>query len=488
MAAFIPEQLFVTFKKERLEDIPLGFASPFTKDAAFRKRRDTQLKWAYQHTHTKVGEASEPAVAMQRERYRTSEYGNRYNAYIHSPSYRLEGDEIELIDFVRDETLPEVTASFDQSVKCTNYRAVALPKDHDLYPKVLDNVPQAGFKFTEEVRRVYWGGGNVVWRVLDPRGFQLEISSSNLARIMDCSTITNGEIMDQCIWARDGANNILIPLTSDIYQEYLESTKKRNTSFKISMKDVKPGDTIKFATENDDEEYVYTGRFWVVQVRTDLVAEGLEEYRAKIFDDRINQRYFFYKKEEDFITFKVLTTPKIGEIVDKKPQQVFSDAAINSLLGPGAANLVDYKGTTESISMVSSKKIIAKDIIASFVPADPSIIANLLHNQQVPKPRWCIYDYSWSVPLFKKVGDQMYLVLNSHPERHLSWVPTRIIDKNKIPTHQMVFTSGTGSYAYRACKRTDTLIPSEHRNDRDWYQLKLTHGETEAVVGYWGYL
>jgi hypothetical protein len=59
-------------------------------------------------------------------------------------------------------------------------------------PIIIDNVPLDNFKIAESVRRVYWGGGNVVWRIQDPRGFELEISSANLARIIDCVTIQHG--------------------------------------------------------------------------------------------------------------------------------------------------------------------------------------------------------------------------------------------------------------------------------------------------------
>lgn len=109
-------------------------------------------------------------------------------------------------------------------------------------PIIVDNIPQEGFRIAKDIRRVYWGGGNVVWRIEDPRGFELEISSSNLARIIDCSIIENGIIRDACVWGRDGAKNILLPISSEPYKQAFENTKR--IAKKVNLKDVNIGDTV----------------------------------------------------------------------------------------------------------------------------------------------------------------------------------------------------------------------------------------------------
>ena len=50
MAAVISEKLYVTIQYRKdagNDDGHLGFASPYTKDAAFQKRKSTQDSWAY---------------------------------------------------------------------------------------------------------------------------------------------------------------------------------------------------------------------------------------------------------------------------------------------------------------------------------------------------------------------------------------------------------------------------------------------------------
>lgn len=129
-------------------------------------------------------------------------------------------------------------------------------------PVIIDNtVPLTGFKIADSVRRVYWGGGNVVWRIEDPRGFELEISSSNFAKIIDCTTIVNGEIMMSCVWGRDKSQNVLLPTNSDPYQEAAENTSRIGQ--KVPLKDVSIGDTVVL---KNGTVGIYAGAFNIVSV------------------------------------------------------------------------------------------------------------------------------------------------------------------------------------------------------------------------------
>lgn len=94
---------------------------------------------------------------------------------------------------------------------------------------IVENHPMVGFKLTSSIRRGDYGAADK-WRIIDPRGFELEISSSNLAMLLTDTTITNGEILDQCIWARDGGNNVLLSLGSNEYEQAMLSTSIASTS------------------------------------------------------------------------------------------------------------------------------------------------------------------------------------------------------------------------------------------------------------------
>jgi hypothetical protein len=92
--------------------------------------------------------------------------------------------------------------------------------------KIIENTPAPGFKITDDVKRVYWGGGNVVWRVEDPRGFELEIQSNNLmAMIQSCGIEEGGLIPGNCVWGRSGGDNILLHETSDEYKDAVKAAE-----------------------------------------------------------------------------------------------------------------------------------------------------------------------------------------------------------------------------------------------------------------------
>ena len=91
--------------------------------------------------------------------------------------------------------------------------------DVTLKPIIIDNEPAAGFKITDDIKRTYWGGGNVVWRVHDPRGFELEISSNNMmALIQTVGLAPGGLINGKCVWARDSGVNVLLHESSEEYK------------------------------------------------------------------------------------------------------------------------------------------------------------------------------------------------------------------------------------------------------------------------------
>lgn len=68
--------------------------------------------------------------------------------------------------------------------------------DH-LQPKIIENTPVNGFKIQKCISRNI---SNKLWRILDPRGFELEMSSQDLETLIFNSIIINGEIQGKCMW------------------------------------------------------------------------------------------------------------------------------------------------------------------------------------------------------------------------------------------------------------------------------------------------
>lgn len=165
-----PEQLYVT-AKEQLENSydedpvtgqyrvtpilgipPLGFLNAYEPGkASFEKKKATQHEWTY-----------------------------------------------------RDLTLYQIGSGW--GVKGTDYDHITrkhIPFDHPLdpmlAPQVWDNVPLPGFKILKSVSRM--STSNKLWRILDPRGIQFEISTAILEQIIDDATILKGGKIDaKCAW------------------------------------------------------------------------------------------------------------------------------------------------------------------------------------------------------------------------------------------------------------------------------------------------
>ena len=89
----------------------------------------------------------------------------------------------------------------------------------DVVPSgILQNTPQTGFKIVDVVSR--YSTSNKFYRILDPRGFELEISADNLLELMLTSTIENGIIKSECVWGKQNSA-ALVPLNSEHYKDYL---------------------------------------------------------------------------------------------------------------------------------------------------------------------------------------------------------------------------------------------------------------------------
>lgn len=100
---------------------------------------------------------------------------------------------------------------------------------------------------------------NVVWRLIDPRGFEFEVYSGNMSQILQNATIVNGEIKTKCIYGREGGHNIILPEGSEPYNEAMKYTKLLSSAKenKLRIGNVSPGDTV---TLKDNRKMEYLGR------------------------------------------------------------------------------------------------------------------------------------------------------------------------------------------------------------------------------------
>jgi hypothetical protein len=173
-------------------------------------------------------------------------------------------------------------------------------KTKTLPSKSFENKPMSGFKLGEDVRHGGgWGQGSVKWRIQDPRGFELEISSPNLAAILECSTIEKGEILDKCMWARLKNENILVPVTAELYQAAQSNSERLAKS--ASVKDLKAGNRIILL---NGEEGIYMGAFYTL-------ASGRTGHATPTWGDK---KRFIYKSDTGH--YEAVSNLKLSEIDD----------------------------------------------------------------------------------------------------------------------------------------------------------------------------
>ena len=160
-----PKQLYVTFTEQRDGPV-LGFASAYAPDTkAFSKKKITQLRWAY---------AGEMGFTLKMENGKEVVFSDKWKTQTRSG--------ILLYDFDENKNpIPEQVRVLEH-----------------LQPKIIDNIPLEGFKIQKCVGR--YSSSNKLWRILDPRGFELETSSFGMGELILNSTIINGVIQGKCIW------------------------------------------------------------------------------------------------------------------------------------------------------------------------------------------------------------------------------------------------------------------------------------------------
>jgi hypothetical protein len=110
------------------------------------------------------------------------------------------------------------------------------------YPTVVEfeNIPLPGFTLLKSAGYK----SDLLWLIIDPRGFLTYISSQNLENILKVTGITEGLIQEKCVWVREDSRTALtlVPVSSPEYLEVVENTNLLENKVKLS--DVGIGDTV----------------------------------------------------------------------------------------------------------------------------------------------------------------------------------------------------------------------------------------------------
>lgn len=114
-------------------------------------------------------------------------------------------------------------------------------RDNTIPTVNIDSTPRRGFKLHSLVGRYSRDSNQDKWKVVDPLGFLLEITSTNFVNILKTCDLVDGEFQGEFVWLREGAQNRLVSVDSEDYKELLKLKSVTETvtkSTKIGSKDL----------------------------------------------------------------------------------------------------------------------------------------------------------------------------------------------------------------------------------------------------------
>ena len=122
-----------------------------------------------------------------------------------------------------------------------------------------DNVPVKGVMIGDSVNR--WTTDNKLFRVVDPRGFEVEVPTGNIAALLKYCTVEKGVIQQECVWGREGGSHLLLPVGTPPYNEAKKVIEKV-AAVHLKATDLKVGDRVTLMNQGDilKTQYEYLGQ------------------------------------------------------------------------------------------------------------------------------------------------------------------------------------------------------------------------------------
>jgi hypothetical protein len=406
----IHKQLYVTiqYRGDANNDSGLlGFASPYTKDAPFAKRKITQDGWAYGH------------------------------------NIKVEID---------DEDNCSVTGrGGDRQYGGGTAWDPAMLFIANCYPRIVPNEPVDGFEIAKSVRRYGWnGGGNVKWRITDPRGFDLEISSENFASVLDCCDVSKGVIIGKCVWGRQGNNNILLPEASAPYQEATAHTLKKD--IKISLKDIGVGDMVEVMGNNIEPENkiaIYYGKYWFMTVTCGNDDDRYRSNSLRSLNGKQTECYLL--KSVATNKYFILNSPKVVAHLDKMDTPL-SKAEVATKVNSELGRTVGIGGFYYGVTLISPTKIKLDQVTSMLAPLNETITGS-----------WPgVGPHHWNIDNIIAKYEGKYYVAEQHGHYNdatmaLTEIDVSELDKNIVHYNRVAVAASHswGNTRYNNITRTD---------------------------------
>lgn len=378
-------------------------------------------------------------------------------------------------EYKKDGKTPDA-ATLKRCSTVDNWASSCGRNQKELKTHIIKNEAVSGFKISHSFKRGNnWGRGNIIWRIEDPRGFELEISNSNMLEVMLCTTIVEGEIYSPCIWGRDGADNILIPTDSDLYKDAIANTKRLEKT--VSFREVKPGNTI---TLQNGIKGKFLGKYYLITFGKNY--QSTEQPLPYEFDISQNKRFAILdtSTNEKPILYFLGSTPKVSTIDDSSIGEVIDlEKEINDIISSKEVDIQSSRGDSIwSLHAAVSENMPLSDIKFSIESITQENI------EKLPS------EYFDAVYLICNATDHVGITtttsykINPNRRSRINSAPSNktnidIIDREKLFTERKFCFVGElrrGSSAYYGSSATGEYDIKQHEVDKtdqsnNWYVI-----------------
>jgi len=215
-------------------------------------------------------------------------------------------------------------------------------------PKKLtfDNTPVKGFKIVGSASR--WSTQNKLIQIEDPRGFVIEIPTGNLATLLKYCVVKYAVVEDACVWGKEGNDNILLPIESDIYKRARDQTNEDKSRIPFSKLEV--GDCIRFNVD-DKREFIYAGRGKAIWAINDRQAISTDQ------NNWMGRRIYRRGKCDKIVSSTIVQDNKLCFIFIRKEFDNYND--------------IEYKtsGSSKCVLVKSGQSIPESNNVTLYLPA-----------------------------------------------------------------------------------------------------------------------
>jgi hypothetical protein len=274
-------------------------------------------------------------------------------------------------------------------------------RDHKIPPIDIENKPTSGWVLNKGLRRYSWshfGSGRSVIRIYDPRGVEFEITPENLIGLLMHTDCSKREIQGDLVYAWNGTELMLLPCSSEDYQEAVAYTKLQGRGKSISAKDLKEGLT--YVTKHN-EQLTYLGRhMWYAPASYYSNHEKRHAKMEHIFCYMAPEEESYEEDEDD------LDAMAEAETKAKKSVDVLKFKAVKSVPSLIADVLTDHAHDQTANWIDAFKKTEESSKIVSWA------------KKPLPESRWKLKESHHQIQATIETGGNFYMVRIREPQ---SW-------------------------------------------------------------------